>query len=64
VTRMSFRQFSAVSWVQRWPSTHQSHGNGDETQDVLESDQSLGSGCARLDALGAEALFESSRSRL
>ena len=21
VTRMSFRQFSAVSWVQRWPET-------------------------------------------
>ena len=31
VTRMSFRQFSAVSWVQRWPSTHQSHGNGELT---------------------------------
>ena len=36
VTRMSFRQFSAVSWVQRCPSTHQSQGNGDATQDVHE----------------------------
>ena len=34
VTKMSFRQFSAVSWVQRCPSTHQSHGNGDATQEV------------------------------
>merc|ERR1712051_516202 len=33
---MSFRQFSAVSWVQRCPSTHQSQGNGDATQDVHE----------------------------
>ena len=36
VTKMSFRQFSAVSWVQRCPSTHQSQGNGDATQDVHE----------------------------
>lgn len=35
VTRMSLRQFSAVSCVHRWPSTHQSQGNGDETQEVL-----------------------------
>ncbi len=35
VTRMSLRQFSAVSCVHRCPSTHQSQGNGDETQEVL-----------------------------
>ena len=31
---MSLRQFSAVSCVQRWPSTHQSHGYDDETHCV------------------------------
>ncbi len=36
VTKMSFLQFSAVSWVHLWPSTHQSHGKGDETQDVQD----------------------------
>lgn len=36
VTSMSLRQFSAVSWVQRCPSTHQSHGNEDETHCVHE----------------------------
>merc|ERR1719510_1813420 len=36
VTRMSFLQFSAVSWVQRCPSTHQSQGKRDETQVVQE----------------------------
>lgn len=36
VTRMSFRQLSAVSWVQRWASTHQSHGNCDETHWVQD----------------------------
>ena len=29
-------QFSAVSWVQWCPSTHQSHGNSEDTQDVHE----------------------------
>jgi len=36
VTRMSFRQFSAVSCVHRWPSTHQSHGKLDDTHCVHE----------------------------
>ena len=36
VTRMSLRQFSAVSWVQRCPSTHQSQGNEEETHCVHE----------------------------
>ena len=36
VTKISFRQFSAVSWVHRWPSTHQSQGKGDATQEVHE----------------------------
>ena len=36
VTRMSFLQFSAVSWVHRWASTHQSHGKVEETQVVQE----------------------------
>lgn len=31
VTKISFRQFSPVSWVHRWPPTHQSHGNELET---------------------------------
>lgn len=33
---MSLRQFSAVSCVQRCPSTHQSHGNDDDTHWVQE----------------------------
>jgi hypothetical protein len=33
---MSFRQFSAVSCVQRCASTHQSHGNREETHCVHE----------------------------
>lgn len=36
VTRMSFLQFSAVSCVQRCPSTHQSHGNDELTHCVHE----------------------------
>ena len=36
VTRMSFLQFSAVSWVHLCPSTHQSQGNKEETQVVHE----------------------------
>ena len=36
VTRMSFLQFSAVSWVHRCPSTHQSQGKAEETQVVQE----------------------------
>jgi len=36
VTRMSFLQFSAVSWVQWCLSTHQSHGNSEDTQVVHE----------------------------
>jgi hypothetical protein len=36
VTSMSLRQFSAVSCVQRCPSTHQSHGNEDDTHCVHE----------------------------
>ena len=36
VTRMSFLQFSAVSWVHRCPSTHQSQGKREETQVVQE----------------------------
>ena len=33
---MSFLQFSAVSWVQWCLSTHQSHGNNEDTQVVHE----------------------------
>lgn len=36
VTRISLRQFSPVSWVHRWPPTHQSHGNKLETHSVQE----------------------------
>ena len=36
VTSMSLRQFSAVSWVHLWPSTHQSQGKGEETHSVHE----------------------------
>lgn len=36
VTRMSLRQFSAVSCVQRCPSTHQSHGYDEDTHSVHE----------------------------
>ena len=36
VTRMSFLQFSMVSWVHRWPWTHQSHGKVEEAQEVQE----------------------------
>ena len=35
-TRMSFLQFSEVSWVHRCPSTHQSQGKAEETQLVQE----------------------------
>merc|ERR1719483_991817 len=48
---MSFRQFSAVSWVQRCPSTHQSQGNGDATQDVHEENV-LQSGSSSLQFIG------------
>lgn len=36
VTKISFRQFSAVSCVHRWASTHQSHGNCDDTHCVQD----------------------------
>lgn len=34
VTSISLRQCSPVSCVQRWPPTHQSHGNKLETHSV------------------------------
>ena len=55
---MSFLQFSAVLWVHRCLSTHQSHGNSEETQVVHELEVVDMKTKVKLDPVGSTVRYE------